>query len=49
MNLDVLCVGSNEWNDVDTLMEQFYTYDDSRKMKATIRGIQEPKIQAKLI
>lgn len=40
---------TNELDDVNTFMEQFYTYDDYRNMKAMTKGIQESKIKAGLI
>ena len=40
---------TSELDDVNTFMEQFYTYDDYRNMKAMIKGIQESKIKAGLI
>lgn len=40
---------SNELDDVNMFMEQFYTYDDYQNMKDIINGIQESKIKAGLI
>ena len=35
---------TDELDDVNSFMEQFYSYDDYRNMKSMIKGIQESKI-----
>ena len=40
---------TDELDDVNPFMEQFYSYDDYRNMKSMIKGIQESKIKEGLI
>ncbi len=40
---------TNELDDVNSFMEQFYSYDNYRNMKAMIKGIKESKIKEGLI
>lgn len=40
---------TDELDDINLFMEQFYTYDDYRNMKAMINGIQESRIKAGLM
>lgn len=40
---------TDELDDVNSFMEQFYSYDDYRNMKSMIKGIQESKIKEGLI
>lgn len=40
---------TNELDDVNSFMKQFYSYDDYRNMKAMIKGIKESKIKVGLI
>lgn len=40
---------TNELDDVNEFMEQFYTYDNYRNMKTMVKGIRESEIKAGLV